>query len=210
MKRRMSRSIVICLMALLICGLGVSWMGTPSSITAQDAGCGPWLPFPQAEGTPRADPAEQDAYQIVSEFESVDQLSPDLLVDVVLTQVILFDDGSLAVLSGQSAIVRVDSGLIRITICEGSQVEIQQQGADHPTRFGTGTFDIPAGGAIILDADDQYYLTSASTGADPAADAGTPAAATPDAGEARTGSTITIVTWGGIRLSQGLCGSGGC
>jgi hypothetical protein len=192
---------------MLSLGLGVQWVGTPSSTIAQDGGCGPWIPYAEAEGTPRAEPGAQDAYEIVSEFEATDDVSPDLMVDVLLTQVVLFDGETLSVLSNQSSIVRVDSGFVQITICDGSQVEIQQAGADRPTRFGAGTFDIPAGGAIIVDAEDQYYLTSVSGGVD---EAGTPIAATPVADDARTGSTLTIVTWDGIWLAQGLCGGGGC
>jgi hypothetical protein len=210
MNQRISRAIVLCIVAMLVLGLGVQWGGTTSIAAAQEAGCGPWLPYAEAEATPRAEPEEQDAYQILSEFESVDELTPDLMVDVLLTQVMLFDDGTLSVLSGQSSIIRVDTGLVQITICEGSQVEIQQAGTDRPTRFGAGTFDIPAGGAIIVEAGDQYYLTSSSAGTDTSEASGTPTAATPVSDEARTGSTITIVTWDGIRLLQGLCGGAGC
>ena len=198
MNRRSSRAVVLCIAAMLILGLGVQWLGAASSTIAQDAECGPWLPYAEAEGTPRAGPGEQGAYQIVSEFEASDELSSDLMVDVLLTQVMLYDGETLSVLSAQSSIVRVDSGHIRITICDGSQVEIQQAGADRPTRFGAGTFDIPEGGAIIVDADDQYYLTSASGGVDAA---GSPIAATPVADGARTGSTLSIVTRGGVRLA---------
>lgn len=207
MNRWISRAVVTCVVAMLILGLGVQGVGTASIASAQDAGCGPWLPFADAEGTPRAEPGEQDAYQFISEFEATDELSPDLMVDVLLTQVMLYDGETLSVLSAQSSIVRVDSGHIRITICDGSQVEIQQAGADRPTRFGAGTFDVPAGGAIIVDADDQYYLTSASGGVDAA---GTPIAATPVADGAQTGSTLTIVTWDGVWLAQGLCSGASC
>lgn len=211
MTRRLFRSIALTLVALIIVGLSVQAFAiAPRAIAQEAAGCGPWIPFDEMEGTPEAKPGEQDDYQVISSFESITELPPDYLIDVVLTQVTLFDGGTLAVLSRQPSIIRVDSGLVQITICEGSQIEIQQADATIPTRFGAGTFDVPAGGALFIDADDQYYLTGASSGTATAEDAGTPTAATPVSDEARAGSTLTVVTWDGIRLAYGICGGAGC
>jgi hypothetical protein len=211
MNQGFSRALLFCVAVLLFLGLGFQGVGTGASVVAQEADCGPWLPYEVAEATPQAESEEQTAFQVLSQFETVDELSPDQMVNVFLTQVMLFDNESLAVLSGHGSIIRVDNGLVQITICEGSQVEIQEAGLDVPTRFGAGTFDVAAGGAIFVDPDDQYFITSASTGGADAEMSGTPIAATPAASdEARTGSTLTIVTWDGIPLLHALCGGAGC
>ncbi|MEZ4532031.1 MAG: hypothetical protein R2855_13570 [Thermomicrobiales bacterium] len=55
-------------------GLSVQATGSALPATAQDAGCGPWIPFDEMEGTPEAKPGEQDDYQVISSFESITEL----------------------------------------------------------------------------------------------------------------------------------------
>lgn len=198
MNQWIARTIVPCLVAILMLSVGAAGVGPMPRAAAQDAACGPWLPFLMAEQTPQAE--NQSVFQIQSSFESITKLDGGGLVDVVVTQAMLFDGGTVAVISGQSAIIRVDSGLVQLTVCDGSQVEIQASDADRSTRFGAGTFDVPAGSAITVNSDDRYYITSASTGTDAEEASSTPMAATPVADGERSGSTLTIVTWGGIRL----------
>ena len=204
MYRRISFAIASTLIAVSMMALGWQGVGMSPTVAAQASDCGPWLPYADVEATPQAEPVDQDAYQVLSAVETIDELAPDQFVHITLTQAILFDGEILAVLSDRSSVIRVDSGLVQITICDGSQVEIQQAGTDRPTRFGAGTFDIPAGGAITVDAGDRYFLASASTGTESAEGSATPTAATSIADGARAGSTLTIVTWGGVRLAPGL------
>lgn len=207
------------LLVLLLSMLGILQVGqgTPANLVlAQAIECGPWVPFEEADAEPEAmsTPTDNDAFEIINSFITTEQSNSNLDAPKSLTELILFDDGELSILSEQSSIIRVDAGFVELTVCGDSQVAYQLDGEREIELVGEGTYEIPANSAIFIDPEDAYYITSHSERVEPAAnvqllDFEVASNELPSTLQPRSGSQLSVVSGSQLRY-RGLCGGGGC
>jgi hypothetical protein len=169
MNQRLPR--LMLLVVLLVTMVGVFRGGTPDPadrVLAQDATvCGPWMPY-EAIAESEATPGPNAGFEITRTYEMVEASNSNLEDAKALTEITLFKDGQLAVVSDESFFIAVDSGLVELTVCgEQTQIGIQLPNMEAPESFGPGTYELPPNSAVFIDPDDPYFLTGLSDGEAP-------------------------------------------
>ena len=206
------------LVVLLVTMVGVFRIGTPApadGVRAQDTpiACGPWKPYPEAT------PIPDSGFEVTRTYEITEESNSNLEFAKALTEITLFQGGELSVVSDESAILAIDTGLVKLTVCgAGTQVGIQLPGETRPTQFGPpegqteASIELPANSALFIDPDDPYFLTGLADGeATPSAsvqqlDLELSSNALPAAQSGEGGSKIRVVTG----ISRKLCSGAGC
>ena len=163
MNRRLSRFALLAVLILSMLG-GFGGNTIERQVALAQANCAFQNNVVDAEQRANDDPVqnpEEIGVEIVRSFTTTTQSNQNLDAPKSLTDMIVFDGSEITIVSDQSSIIYLESGVVQLIVCDGTTVGVQELGDEQPTEKA-GSYEVTAGSAIYIDPEDSYSLIAVS------------------------------------------------